>query len=80
MRNVRKVPMPVLEHTMNISVYFGVQLIQYTLDNVAQRLKRLPAMWETRVQSLGWEDSPGEGNSNPLQYSCLENPMEGRAW
>ena len=24
--------------------------------------------------------SPGEGNSNPLQYSCLENPMDGRAW
>ena len=24
---------------------------------VAQRLKRLPAMWETWVQSLGWEDS-----------------------
>ena len=24
--------------------------------------------------------SPGEGNSNPLQYSCLENPMEGEAW
>ena len=23
--------------------------------------------------------SPGEGNGNPLQYSCLENPMEGRA-
>ena len=23
---------------------------------MAQRLKRLPAMWETRVQSLGWED------------------------
>ena len=22
----------------------------------------------------------GEGNSNPLQYSCLENPMDGRAW
>ena len=22
----------------------------------------------------------GEGNSNPLQYSCLENPMEGGAW
>ena len=22
---------------------------------------------------------PGEGNGNPLQYSCLENPMEGRA-
>jgi len=24
--------------------------------------------------------SPGEGNDNPLQYSCLENPMDGRAW
>ena len=24
--------------------------------------------------------SPGEGNGNPLQYSCLENPMDGRAW
>ena len=24
--------------------------------------------------------SPGEGNGNPLQYSCLENPMHGRAW
>ena len=24
--------------------------------------------------------SPGEGNSNPLHYSCLENPMDGGAW
>ena len=24
--------------------------------------------------------SPGEGNGNPLQYSCLQNPMEGGAW
>ena len=24
--------------------------------------------------------SPGEGNGNPLQYSCLENPMERGAW
>ena len=24
--------------------------------------------------------SPGEGNSNPLQYSCLENTMDGGAW
>ena len=121
---------------------------------VGQRLKRLPAMWETWVQSLGWEDplekemathssilawripwseqpggqqstglqrvrlswatslslsnthdyhggsmvknlsanagdvgsipglgrSPGEGNGNPLQYSCLGNPMDRGAW
>ena len=24
--------------------------------------------------------APGEGNSNPLQYSCLENPEDGGAW
>ena len=23
---------------------------------------------------------PGEGNGNPLQYSCLENPMDGEVW
>ena len=28
----------------------------------------------------GLERSPGEGNGNPLQYSCLENPMDGGAW
>ena len=26
-----------------------------------------------------WGRSPEEGNSHPLQYSCLENPMDGRA-
>ena len=28
----------------------------------------------------GWGKSPGEGNGNPLQYSCLENPMDRGAW
>ena len=43
-------------------------------------VKSLPAVQETQVQSLGREDSPGEGNGNPLQYPCLENPMDGEAW
>ena len=94
---------------------------------VTQRLKRMSTMWETRVQSLVWEDplekemaihsstiswkTPwteepgrlqstgsqsrtrlsdftttislsciGEGNGNPLQCSCLENPRDGGAW
>ena len=39
-------------------------------------------MW---VCSLGWEDATqevasGRGNDNPLQYSCLENPMDREAW
>ena len=28
----------------------------------------------------GSERSPGEGNGNPLQYSCLGNPMDRGAW
>ena len=47
---------------------------------VAERLKHLPAMRETRVRSLDQGRSPGEGNGNPLQYSCLEKPMDGGAW
>ena len=37
-------------------------------------------MQETRVLSLGRDDSPGVGNGNPLQCSCLENPMDRGAW
>ena len=118
--------------------------LQYSWASlVAQMVKNSPAMWETWVQSLGWEDplekgkvthssilawrfhglvtkswtwlndflfflrhyfprgsdgeasaynagdpgsipgsgrSPGEGNGNPFQYSCLENPMDGGTW
>ena len=28
----------------------------------------------------GWGRSPGEGNGNPLQYPCLENPMDRKSW
>ena len=41
---------------------------------MAQSVKNLPAMQQTWVLSLSWEDPPGEGNGYPLQYSCLENP------
>ena len=47
---------------------------------LAQTVTRRPAVLETRVPSLGWEDPPGEGNGNLIQYSCLENPMDGEAW
>ena len=29
---------------------------------------------------LGWGRATGKGNDNTLQYSCLENPMDGRWW
>ena len=46
-------------------------------------VKNLPAMQEiqeTQVQSLGQEEPPGVGNGNPLQYSCLGNPMDRGVW
>ena len=41
---------------------------------MAQTVKNLPAVWETWVQFLGWEDPLEGGHGNPLQYSCLEDP------
>ena len=47
---------------------------------MAKMVKNLLAMQDIQVQTLDWEDSPGEGNGNLLQYSCLENPMDRGAW
>ena len=41
-------------------------------------VKRLPAMREIKVQSLGWEDPLEKGKATQLQYSCLENSMKGK--
>ena len=41
--------------------------------------KRLPAVRDPG-SIAGSGTSLGEGNGNPLQYSCLENPMDRRAW
>ena len=51
-------------HIMNFQIIFSRILKIFSLlllptkssSLVAQRLKRLPPMWETRVRSLGWED------------------------
>ena len=50
---------------------FRVSVEAYRTSLVAQTVNRMPTMWETRFQSLGREDSPGERNGNPLQFSCL---------
>ena len=43
---------------------------------MAQLVKSLPTMWETWVQSLGWEDSLGKGKLTHFQYFGLENSMD----
>ena len=47
---------------------------------MAQMVKNLPTNAEDSGLIPGSGRSPGEGNGNPLQYSCLENPMDKGAW
>ena len=53
---------------------------------MAQLVKNLHIIKETACNAgdpgsiPGSGRSPGEGNGNPLQYSCMENPMDRRAW
>jgi len=50
---------------------------------VALVVKNLPANTEDIRDTgsiPGSGRSPGEGNANPVQYSCLENPMDRGAW
>ena len=46
----------------------------------SKAVKNLPEMQVTWVPSLGQEDSPGGGNGNPLQYSCLGSPVDIGTW
>ena len=51
--------------------------LQYSwISLVAQLVKNPPAMQESWVPSLGWEDPLEKGYGYPLQYSGLENSMD----
>ena len=52
----------------------------YGASLIAQLVKNLPADAGDLGSIPGLGRSPREGNSNPLQYSCLENPMDRGAW
>ena len=54
-------------------VAFQVVLVVKTLPTQAGDIKEVGL-----IPELG--RSPGGGNGNPLQYSCLENPMDRGAW
>ena len=43
-------------------------------------VKNMPANAGDMGSIPGWGRSPEEGNGSPLQYSCLGNPMDRRAW
>ena len=55
--------------------------LQYSWASLlAQLVKNLPAMWETWVQSLGWEDPLEKGKATHSNYSCLESSVDRGAW
>ena len=65
------------EFLISYSVHYMSGSLTIRVSVVAQVVKNMPAMKETHVQSLGWEDSPGEGDNHPVQYPCLENSWTG---
>ena len=60
-------------------VQFPVMEVTFRAHLMAQQVKNPPTMKEEGLIS-GLGRSPGGGHSDPLQYSCLENPMDRGAW
>ena len=60
------------------------------MESTVRTISHLLTTATTKIASAGdlrdaglistWGTSPGEGNGKPLQYSCLENPMDRGAW
>ena len=72
-------PHPFPPFHLNINMIRLSQLLNWLIiwaSLVARLVKNLPVIRETLV----WEDSPGERNSYPLQYSYLQNSMDRGAW
>ena len=65
---------------MIANIFFKVHIWSFYQEAwaspVAQLVKNLPAVWETWVQSLGWEDPLEKGKVTTLQYSGLENSRD----
>ena len=65
------------------------QVVLVSIEFKLNQVKGFPGGAEVKVSACNVGDlgsipglgrSPGEGNGNPLQYSCLENPTDGGAW
>ena len=62
--------------TIYIWKWLILTLILMDTMQKTQLVKNPPIVQENWVQSLSEWGSPGEGNGYPLQYSCMENPMD----
>ena len=55
-------------------------MVLYGASLVAQRVKSLPAMWETQFQSLGWKDPLEKEMATHSSILAWKIPMEKGAW
>ena len=72
---------PFLEEKMDSrEVKWHVQLAGFLLGFPGSVIKNPPANARDVGSIPGLERSPGGGHGNPLQYSCLENPLDEGTW
>ena len=65
---------------MVIMSFLNCPLLPERASQLAPVVKNPPANAGDTSSIPGWGRSPGEGNGNPLLYSCLENLMDKGAW
>ena len=81
---------PVPENMYVLTIFWGAMLVRKILlqHYINQELSDIQAGFRKgrgtrdQIANICWiiEKASGEGNGIPLQYSCLENPMDGGAW
>ena len=67
---------------MNKKIIMNIKFIStgFLSDAVIKNLPVIVGDARDLCSVPGWGRSPGVGNGNPLQYSCLENPMDRGTW
>ena len=79
---LRMVSFMVCELRLNLKIYcrdfHGCPVVK-TLPSNARGVGLIPG-WGANIPHTLWPKTKTEGTGTPLQYSCLENPMDGGAW
>ena len=68
-----------LYNNFPLAIYFTHGSVIYRASLVAQLVKNLPAMWETWVRSLGWEDPLEKGKATHSSILAWRIPWTGVA-
>ena len=63
-----------------ITIWFSFLLVSFKFMVILGRVKIRFNIFVLLTKKSGPGRSPGEGNGNPFQYSCLKNPMDRGAW